>query len=199
MIRILGNQKIYKQLLLEYYFVFLLFLLPISTLLKLYTVNIFFFKNFISPFIYLKIFFILYTIILFFFLEKKFNSKILLLLILNFIFLCNVIFNNEIVLIENQSKYFYFLEHIDINTISIAHQKSKIIINNLFLIMLPLLLFSFLNLKLYKFDIGNILFKFSSTYIFFLSFYFFLLKIFNEPHKSMEMINENNLISPHFI
>jgi hypothetical protein len=199
MIRILGNQKIYKQLLLEYYFVFLLFLLPISTLLKLYTVNIFFFKNFISPFIYLKIFFILYTIILFFFLEKKFNSKILLLLILNFFFLCNVIFNNEIVLIENQSKYFYFLEHIDINTISIAHQKSKIIINNLFLIMLPLLLFSFLNLKLYKFDIGNILFKFSSTYIFFLSFYFFLLKIFNEPHKSMEMINENNLISPHFI
>jgi hypothetical protein len=200
MIRILINQNIYKQLLLEYYFVFLLFLLPISALLKLYTVNIFFFKNFLSSFIYLKIFFILYTILLFFFLEKKkFNSKILLLLILNFIFLCNVIFNNKIVFIENQSKYFYFLEYIDINTINITHLKSKIIINNLLLIMLPLLLFSFINLKLYKFDIGNILFKFSSSFIFFLIFYFFLLKIFYESDKSMEMTSENNLISPHSI
>jgi hypothetical protein len=188
-----------KKFFFNSYLICLIFFLPYSTLLKLYISTLFQINTLVSPFIILKIVLILLSLVLFFILKRKFNKILLLPIFLNIIFIFNVLNDNLIEFNIDQSKYFYFLALRDIGNLTIANIKYKIILNNIFLILLPLLIFLISEIKLKYFNINSKFLKLSFIYIALFSFYSICILIKYGFVETAKLLNENNLISAHQI
>lgn len=193
------KNKLNEKFFFQSYLIFLIFFLPYATLIKLFLNKLFVINSFISPFIIFKIILILLSLILFFVLKKKFNKILILPIFLNIIFLYNVLNNNLIEFNINQSKYFYFLDLIDVSNLTIANLKYKIILNNLFLVILPLIIFLTREIKIKYFNLNTKFVKISFVYIGLLFFYSICLLFKYGLVETTKLINENNLLSAHQI
>ena len=158
------------------FFFLLLYGLSISIFFK--ELNLIFFKNYDFNFIIIyRLLIIFFSFIVFFTMKKKINFIIFFLILLNFIFLFNSIFSEELKF-NISAESFYRGINISYETFdSFFIDKNKILIINIFNIILPLIILSFcknLNFNFERFK--NLSLKIFDIYLFFL-FLFIIYKL----------------------
>lgn len=168
---ILNYLNKYSQII---FFFLLLYGLSISIFFK--ELNLIFFKNYDFNFLIIyRSLIILFSLIVFFIMKKKVNYLIFLLILLNFLFLFNSLFGEELKF-DLIAKSFYKGINISYNELdNFFISKNKILIINIFNIILPLIVLSFC--KNLNFNFNNFKYlslKICNIYLFFI----FLLIIY---------------------
>ena len=132
----------------QYYFLFLImFGLSISILFK--ELNILFFSSIeINSLIIFRLLVIIFSLLLLFNGKRIINYQIILISVLNLIFLINIFFENELIFNVNVFEYFRNYNIYADERLPFFQDKNKIILINLFNIVLPLLILSFVKINI---------------------------------------------------